>query len=79
MYTVKELSNNYLFEKQNKKSIFEVRFVSTGSYAGSNKTWLTYLHTLFCLSSKFGCSDILLEIFKISHLLIDVGFFFLVF
>lgn len=28
----------------------------TGSYTGSNRTWKTYLHILFCLSSKFSCS-----------------------
>nr|XP_034329749.1 alkaline ceramidase 3 isoform X2 [Crassostrea gigas] len=28
--------------------------VTTGSYTGSNRTWTTYLPTMFCLSSKFG-------------------------
>lgn len=54
IFTVKEFSSNYFYVKQNKKTI--LLNVMTGSYTRSNRTWKTYLHILFCLSSMFICS-----------------------
>lgn len=64
IYTVKEFSSKSFFVKKitttkNQKdpqSIFDYILWRQGRYVRSNRTWETYLHTLYCISFKFGCS-----------------------
>lgn len=56
VYTVKEFSSIFFLcktKQKDKKVIFEYFLWQT---VGSNRTWKTYFHKVFCLSLKFGCS-----------------------